>query len=241
MLPVADERVGSLFRRFWPFTSGLRRWVVAGAVLTSLIPVVEAAEIWLFKRLVDDVLVPRDLEALPLLIVAFVALNLGSGALGFGEGMVSAWVGERFLLRVRSTLFGHLLRLSPLQVGRRPLGDVLTRLSGDAAAIEGFLVGGPSSVLETVARIVIFVGMLVWIDPLLAMLALVATPLFWVFGRRFSGAMRSRGRFPRPVADCIDACLDPDPGARPALPDLAAALAAHAQLDPKQVGTPDAL
>lgn len=219
---TGDERLGSLFHRFWPFTHGLRRWMLLGLALTAVTPIIEAAEIWLFKLLVDEVLVPQDLEALPALVVAFVALNLASGAIGFGEVMTSAWVGERFLLRVRGSLFGHMLRLSPLQLGRRPLGDVLTRLSGDAAAIEGFLVAGPTAAVASVARVAIFAGMLVWIDPLLAALALVATPLFWLLGRRFSGAIRSAAREKRRRSGAVQALAE---DVLSALPQVQAACA----------------
>lgn len=47
--------------------------------LAAILPLIEAAEVWLFKVLVDDVLVPRDLGALPVLIVAFLLLNVSSG------------------------------------------------------------------------------------------------------------------------------------------------------------------
>ena len=48
----------ALFWMFWPFTAGMRRWMLVSASFLLLVPLVEAAEIWLFKRLVDDVLVP---------------------------------------------------------------------------------------------------------------------------------------------------------------------------------------
>ena len=75
----------------------------------------------------------------------FIVLNLISGGLSFGDRMFTAWLGGRFVLRVKSALFAHLLRLSPVQLARRPLGDLLSRLSTDVAAIKAFLVRGPST------------------------------------------------------------------------------------------------
>jgi ABC-type multidrug transport system fused ATPase/permease subunit len=166
---------------------------VGGGVLL-LVPAVEAGEIWLFKRLVDDVLVPRDLAPLGPLVVLYVVLNLLSGGLSFGDRLLSAWVGGRFVLRVRAALFAHLLRASPVQLARRPLGDVLTRLSADVTAVETFLVRGPSIAVESGARLVVFVTVMVWIDPLLTAVALLAAPAFWLLARRFSAAIRDAAR-----------------------------------------------
>lgn len=57
--PVAPR---DAFRRFWPYTRGGRRFLIPILVFSVIGPVVDAAEIWLFKIVVDDVLVPRDLR-----------------------------------------------------------------------------------------------------------------------------------------------------------------------------------
>ena len=166
----------------------------AAAALLAVLPVIQAAEVWLFKDVVDKVLVPRDPGALPVLAAAFVALNLAAGVLTFGDEWLATWAGEHFVFRVRNSLFAHLLQLSPLQLGRQQTGDLVARLSGDVAAIEGFVVGGPSRVVEQGVRIVVFVGMLLWIDPVLTALAVVAAPLCYAIARRFSGAIGRAAR-----------------------------------------------
>jgi len=203
-----DEPVLPLLLRFWPHTRGLRHWIVACAVLASIPPIVAAAEVWLFKTLVDDALVPKDLGLLPLLAGLYMGLNLASGAVEFTLRMVSAWAGEQFVLRLRNHVFDHLLRLSPLQVARRPQGDTLTRLSGDVGAVERILVSGPAEVVEMAVRILVFVGIMVWLDPLLAALALVATPLFWVLARRFSAAIRRAARERRRRSGLVQSLAD---------------------------------
>jgi ATP-binding cassette, subfamily B, bacterial len=166
--------------------------VVVG--LLALGPALQAAEIWLFKILVDDVLLPQDLSLLPLLAAAYIGLNLTSGALSFADAWISTKVGGTFLLRVRRDLFGHLLKLSPVQLSRRRLGDVLARLTGDVAAIEGFVVHGAPSGIGALVKLIIFASMVVWLDPLLAGLAFVVAPAFWTIARRLSKAVRAASR-----------------------------------------------
>ena len=66
----------SILRRFWPFARPYRkRWLV-GLALAAALPAIEAVEIWLFKSVVDDVLVPADLAALWPLAAAMASLAL---------------------------------------------------------------------------------------------------------------------------------------------------------------------
>lgn len=221
--PRAEEPILALLRRFWPATRGVRRWIALGAVLAAILPVVAAAEIWLFARLVDDVLVPGDLSALPALIGLFVGLNLLAAAIEFAKRIVGAWASEQFVLGLRASVFAHVLALSPLQVGRWPHGDLLTRLSGDVVALQRVLVSGPGRVVSAAVRIVVYVGMLFWLDAQLAVLALVATPLFWLLARRFAAAIRAAARERRSRSGVVATLADEVVGS------LAAVQAARAE------------
>lgn len=179
-----------MFGRFWPVTQGLRRWMALTLGLVALLPLVEAAEVWLFKVLVDDVLVAADLGPLPWVLVSFVALNVVSAAIGFGNSQVSAWIRETFRLRLRGSLFGHILRLSPIQLGRRRTGDLLTGLSSDVSDVGYLLVSAPATAVESTVRIVAFAGMLFYLDWALAIVALVVAPVFWAAARRYTGRIR---------------------------------------------------
>ncbi|MFF4144675.1 hypothetical protein ACFY0A_25520 [Streptomyces sp. NPDC001698] len=53
-----------VFRRFWPYTRSGRRWLVPVLLFSPVGPAVNASEIWLFKTVVDAVLVPRELRPL---------------------------------------------------------------------------------------------------------------------------------------------------------------------------------
>src|SRR5436309_1557446 len=74
-VPVRD-----IFRRFWPFARPLRRWLFVALLLTATGPALEAATIWLFKVLIDQVLVPRDFGPFGWLAAAYLGMTLARGA-----------------------------------------------------------------------------------------------------------------------------------------------------------------
>ncbi len=67
---------------------------------------------------------PRDLAALLPLALAYVGLTLLTGVVSFADDYVAAWVGERFLLDLRTRVFAHVQALSSHTLDRRRLGDL---------------------------------------------------------------------------------------------------------------------
>jgi ABC-type multidrug transport system fused ATPase/permease subunit len=181
-------------RRFWPDARPFRRWLPLALALIAAGVAIETAEIYLFKLVVDEVLVPGELGPLLWIGAASVGLLLAGGAVALADDMLNTWLGERFLLTMRTRVFGHLLTLSPHALDRRRLGDVLTRLGGDVAAIESFVLSGVAGAFAAVLQIAFFVGALFYLQWDLALVSLIVAPLFFVVARRFSGLIKRASR-----------------------------------------------
>jgi ATP-binding cassette subfamily B protein len=69
---------------------------------------------------------------------------------------LSAWLGERFVLDLRTRVFGHLHQLSVDFFDRRQLGDTLSRLTSDIDAIEQLVLSGITRTLSYGCEIVLF-------------------------------------------------------------------------------------
>ncbi|GAA3373485.1 ABC transporter ATP-binding protein [Streptomyces sannanensis] len=197
-----------VFRRFWPYTRGGRRWLALIFVFIVLGPLVDAAEIWLFKILIDDVLVPRDLSLLLPIALSYVGLTLFSGVVGFADAMTSTWVSQRFLLGLRSDVFRHVQGLSLGFFERRRLGDVLSRVTGDVDAVETFLLSGIVSAIAYVTELVVFLALLFYLRWDLTLLAIAITPMFWYTARRFSRLVKAASRERRRRAGSVSAITE---------------------------------
>jgi ATP-binding cassette, subfamily B, bacterial len=203
-----EVRPRELIRRFWPFARPYRGAIAAGIALVALLPAVQAAEIWMFKVVVDEVIVPADLGALPWIAAVAVGLTLIGAALSFGEDYAWTWAGERFLLDLRATFFSHLQRLSFDTLDRRRLGDLIARLGGDVQAIEGFMLGGLGEAISAIARIGFFAGALFLLDWQLALCALVLAPPFYFAARYFARLARRAAREKRRRSGALSAVAE---------------------------------
>ncbi|MBV9029249.1 MAG: ABC transporter ATP-binding protein [Pseudonocardiales bacterium] len=190
--PAAGLR--EVFRRFSPDARPLWRWLWLSLVLVVVSPLVDAGAVLLFKVLVDRVLLPRDFSAFVPVAGAFVGITLVVGGLGFAGQYLGAWVGENFLHRLRTRVFEHLHTLSVGFFDRRRLGDILSRLTGDVAAIETVVLSGIVGLVANVVKVVVFGGVVFVLDWRLALASLVAVPVFAaaarVFARRIKVASR---------------------------------------------------
>src|SRR5919202_3349461 len=67
----------AIVRRFWPYARRYRPWLLLTGLFIVLDAAIETAAVWLFKVLVDEVLVPRDLHSFVWVAALFVAVTLG--------------------------------------------------------------------------------------------------------------------------------------------------------------------
>jgi ATP-binding cassette, subfamily B, bacterial len=202
-LPVRE-----IFRRFWPYARPYRRWLLLLLIGVAALPAIQTLEIWLFKVLVDEVLVPRDFGPFLWIALAFVGLSLLGGLVGFVDDYGSTWIGERFILSLRTSLFRHLQGLSLDFFERRRLGDLIARLTGDVSAIESFVLSGVADAVSYGLRIVFFASALFYLSWELALVSLTVLPLFFLSSRRFSRLIKQASREKRRRSGSVSAIAE---------------------------------
>ncbi|HEU5370562.1 MAG TPA: ABC transporter ATP-binding protein [Ktedonobacterales bacterium] len=206
--PVPTLSLWHIFRRFWPHTRGYRRWLWLIGFLVILAPLIETVTIWMYKLLVDEVLVPRDLRFFGQIALAYLGLILLSGLVSFCDECVSTWVAERFLLALRTNFFRHLHSLSLDFFERHELGDMLVRLTSDSSAVEEFVLSGVVAILSYLFQILFFVGALFYLQWELALVTLLVAPLFWLTAHRFSRKIKRVSRAQRRLNGSISAVAE---------------------------------
>src|SRR5919197_63674 len=200
--------IREIFRRFWPYTRSFRRWMWLTLALLAVVPALETASIWMFKVLVDQVLVPRDVGPFFWVALGYLTITLVRGVVSFVDSYLSTWLGERFLLSLRLDFFAHLQRLSLDFFERRRLGDIVSRLTGDIASIEAFVLSGVSDALSYALRLIFFAGALFYLQWDLAAVPLTEAPLFWFAARRLSKLIKQASRAKRRHAGSITAVAE---------------------------------
>jgi ABC-type multidrug transport system fused ATPase/permease subunit len=172
-----------IWRWVWPYLRPVRRWLALSVVLILMVPLIEAARLYMLKVMVDEVLVPSDLGPFVWIAGVILGFTLLYGVTSYFATYVAAWIGQRFILSMTTDFFRHLQGLSLDFFERHRLGDILARLVADVRSIETVVLSGINNVLVAVFKIVIFGSLLFFIDWQLALVVLAVAPGFWLVMR----------------------------------------------------------
>jgi len=194
--------------RFWPRLRPLRWWMLLGALLLTAGPVIGVVEILLFQRVVDEVLVPAQWRPLVALAAVYVGLNLLAAVVDGLEDYLSTWITQRFLVDLRGDVFSHVLAL-PLHVHeRRRLGDTMSRLTSDVAAVESFMIGKLTTGVTAVASLAAYLVGLFYLQWQLALASMVVIPAVWFVATTFARLVKDVSRERRRRAGSLGAVAE---------------------------------
>ena len=116
----------------------------------------------------------RVLTVLPFVITA---LALVKGVAYFGQFYLMGMVSQRVIADLRTTLFDHLLGLSPSFFAKRHSGDLMSRFSADVQSVETAVSYAVSSYIRDGMTIVVMLVNCFVLDWRLSLMAFVAVPV----------------------------------------------------------------
>lgn len=157
-------------------------------------PLLNAGKIYLLKLVVDN-LVRNPTGTVALVICGgYLIIALLKGIANFGDQYLGTFVGGRIIIDLRQQVYARFLRLSLRYHGQHGAGESLSRLIGDVGAVENMLVAGLTDGATQVLTVLVFAGMLFYLDPHLAGLSLTVVPVLFialvVYGRRSRAALQ---------------------------------------------------
>jgi len=173
-----------LFSYIYPY-----RWLAAlGLTCTLALTGLRLVPTYLTKYLIDDVIGANDLNRLFIVIVSLIAVAVGTAAIGSIRTYVMQWVGNRLMYDLRTQVFDHLQVLTLSYYNRHQTGHIMARVTSDIVRLQNFIAEGLQDIIVNVVTMVLICGLLFWLDPRLALIAMGPIPAivigaYW-FGRR---------------------------------------------------------
>ena len=200
--PSALRRTLSILR---PHLGGQKALLGAGALALILEVVFRVLEPWPVKLVVDAV--TRSLGAdladsgpvatLPLLLACALATVsiVGLRALcNYLATVAFALGGSRIATALRQRVFEHVTGLSRTYHSRSSSGDTVQRVVSDVGRLQEVAVTAGMPLLVNVVTLGAMAGVMFWLDPLLALVVVVAFLVFALITRGSSGKITSASR-----------------------------------------------
>lgn len=197
----------AVFRRFAPHLRRQRLLIGGGTAGLFVEVLLRLLEPWPLKFVIDTIAVPAGAvsadapadaqQVIVLAAVGLVAVVALRAVASYASTVCFALAGNRVLTEVRSELFAHLQRLSITYHNSTRSGDLVNRVTGDVGRLQEVMV---TAALPLVGNIATFIGMftvMLVLDWQLALIALVAVPLFMLTNVRLSRRITTVSRSQR--------------------------------------------
>jgi ATP-binding cassette subfamily B protein len=214
------RKIRGIAALLWPHTRGDRKLLLLGAGLSLFLIALRIAQPWPLKWILD-VLTARPehaglggfLKPPPLgiagLSLVYIAVTLSAATVAYAERLVLAGLGNRVIYRLRTALFGHVLRQPLAFHESRTTGELLTRIVYDTArlrqGVNAILLRIFQTAVLFLAMLVVLVALNAGLAALVAAGALLALAAMAWSGRRIAGAAgkqrKKEGRLATTVAE----------------------------------------
>ena len=165
------------FRWLYSFVKPQKPAILGLLLLSFVASALVLLQPWLIKLLIDEGLLAKDYGMLVTLAVTMIAAGIFSTALAGVNRYRHTRLSGRILFSLRSDLYAHLQSLSPAFFSQRRVGDLLSRLDGDVAAIQRFAVDSLFSSVSSIIGLVGSVALMLTLSWKLSLLVLVLIPL----------------------------------------------------------------
>ena len=120
---------------------------------------------------------PSDLNALTLIVVAFIASALVFWAATYVQTYLVGWVGQRALQNLRERIYSHLQSMSLGFYTRNRPGVLISRMTNDVQALDTLVTDGIVTMVSSVLTLVGVIVILLAIDVQLALVTFLTFPI----------------------------------------------------------------
>ena len=217
--PVPDTRQSLL--RLTRFAKPRAGMIALGFLLTVLSTSAAMIPPLLTKPLMDNVLIPyqngkeADFNLVPWLLGGMILAALLSWALSWAKSYCLATVSEWISADLRNATYEHLQKLSLEFFGGKRTGDLISRVSSDTQRICDFLSINAVDFATDIVMIVITAALLIWLDPMMALVGLLPFPFIaWIVARVQARMRAGFARGSSAWAEMVNVLADTIPGIR---------------------------
>lgn len=160
------------------------------------------------KRIINEAISLKEIELLYLYCGLYIGAVIIAGLLKYVINVLQVYIGQKILVEMRQELYNHVLQL-PLQFYRKmQAGTVISAMTAELNAI-GFFLGGAIAIpITSVLTFFVFLGFMVNLNPLLALLSMAVYPFELVvipyLQRKYNKLNKKRVRTTRKMANVVN-------------------------------------
>ncbi|MFM1762780.1 MAG: hypothetical protein RLZZ512_570 [Bacteroidota bacterium] len=179
-----------LFKRILALAKFQQNWMIIAIVLTIFQSVITAFQPYLYKTVIDSVIIPKQFHLLEKWALILLGWLLLQAALGFANSYLSESIAQSVILKLRQYVYDHLTRLKLSFYDKTPVGTAVTRSISDIQTITDLFSSGVITIAGDLIQIVVILGCMFYMDVKLTLITLIVVPLLLFAANRFRKGIR---------------------------------------------------
>ncbi|MEX0344619.1 MAG: ABC transporter ATP-binding protein [Rhizobiaceae bacterium] len=157
----------------------VRDYILA-AICLFLVAATTFGVAWLMSPVINKIFVEQRSELIPLICGAVIVAFLIRGAATYGQGVLLAKIGNNVVARYQQRMFDHLMKLGVSYYAGERSGRLAARINENVGGIRDLMNMTLNAVARDTVMLIGLIGVMIYQDPLLSMIALVSgPPLIW--------------------------------------------------------------
>jgi len=169
--------IGHVFKTIiWP----RKNLLFVGLILIVISRAAGLVAPWATKPFMDDILVKRDMDKLPMLLVAVIAAISIQAVTSFLLTKLLSVEAQHLISVLRSKVQRHLLRLPTRFFDNQKSGALVSRVMNDVEGVRNLVGTGLVQLIGGVLTAIISVGFLIHISPLMTLFVILPMGVFGV-------------------------------------------------------------
>jgi ATP-binding cassette, subfamily B, multidrug efflux pump len=210
--PHDDEILGKaydarLMRRLlgylWPYW----RFVAVAFVAIIAGSMAQLAQPYLIKIAIDRHIATGELADLGRLAAMYLMILVTAFASEYAQTWILQLTGQRIMFDLRMAIYGHMQRLDLTYYDRNPVGRLMTRVTSDVDVLNDLFTSGVVTVFGDLFTLTGIMGVMLWMDWRLALVAFSVLPLIVLVTQWFRRNVRDSYRVVRGWIARINAFL----------------------------------
>jgi subfamily B ATP-binding cassette protein MsbA len=178
------------YRRLLQLLQPYKERLLIGSLCLIITSLTNLAVPLYIKRLVDVVMVQKNLEALNAIAAMIAFLFIVQLLFSTAHNYLFDFTEKRVMTDFRKKLFSHLQTLSLSFFVKRRTGEIVSRMTNDVSTIEGIITDLPATALQQAIRLLGGIIIIVYMNWRLTFMVLALTPVLVLFARTFGRKLK---------------------------------------------------
>ena len=183
-----------LMRRLLSYLRPYRLQVVIALVMLLAGAAVEVVGPWLTQIAIDEAIPSGNLRLLAMLAGTYVAAQLLSFLLQYGEGLLTTWLSQSVMYDLRTEIFTKLQRADLRYYDKNPVGRLMTRITNDVETLNDLFSSGVVTVFGDLFTLVFIVAVMLRMDWRMALVTFAVLPFVFLVAFLFRARIRQAYR-----------------------------------------------